>query len=238
MVIISLFVWSVMTCLTGCVHTFHQMAWARAFMGISEAFYIPAALALIADFHAGPTRSRAVGIHMAGIYAGQALGGVGGYIADAGSWRNAFYWFGAAGVIYAVFLMLFLKESGARESASVHNKGVSLGSVARGLFGVGGFLILVAYFTLPAIPGWAVKNWLPTFLSSAFHLKQGPAGMSATGTCSSTSRQMATCAIFGGNCDTRPRTTRSANPFESATASGEGSIPPASSPTSRSIRTK
>ena len=70
-------------------------------MGISEAFYIPAALALIADFHPGPTRSRAIGIHMCGIYAGQALGGMGGYIADTSSWRNAFYWFGAAGVLYA-----------------------------------------------------------------------------------------------------------------------------------------
>ena len=38
-------------------------------MGISEAFYIPAALALIADVHRGSTRSRAVGFHQMGIYA-------------------------------------------------------------------------------------------------------------------------------------------------------------------------
>ncbi len=78
MVIISLFIWSVMTCLTGCVHTFNEMAWTRALMGISEAFYLPAALALITDFHPGVTRSRAVGIHMRGSYAGQTLGGLGG----------------------------------------------------------------------------------------------------------------------------------------------------------------
>src|SRR6267378_2896141 len=54
MVILSLFVWSAMTWLTGYAQTFTQMAWTRAFMGLSEAFYMPAALALIADFHPGP----------------------------------------------------------------------------------------------------------------------------------------------------------------------------------------
>lgn len=182
MVILSLFVWSGMTWLTGCAHAFDQMAWARALMGISEAFYIPAALALIADFHPGPTRSRAIGIHMCGIYAGQSLGGIGGYIADASSWRNAFYWFGAAGVVYAAFLMLFLKDHKRDFAAADMTKhSVNPSGAIRGLLGIGAFLILVVYFTLPAIPGWAVKNWLPTYLGTAFHLKQGIAGLSATG---------------------------------------------------------
>jgi MFS family permease len=67
MVIGSLGVWSIVTWLTGQVHTYHGMCWARAAMGVSEACYIPAALALIADFHTGPTRSRAIGIHQTGI---------------------------------------------------------------------------------------------------------------------------------------------------------------------------
>jgi len=46
-------------------------------MGISEACYIPAALALIADYHRGPTRSLATGVHMSGIMVGAALGGLG-----------------------------------------------------------------------------------------------------------------------------------------------------------------
>jgi len=110
-VILSLCVWSVVTWLTGRATTFEQMAWARALMGISEACYIPAALALIADFHPGPTRSRAIGIHISGIYAGQTLGGVGGYIADTSSWRNAFYWFGAIGVVYGIVLLLYLRDA-------------------------------------------------------------------------------------------------------------------------------
>lgn len=182
MVILSLFIWSLMTWLTGHAQTFNQMAWTRALMGMSEAFYIPAALALIADFHPGPTRSRAIGIHMCGIYAGQALGGVGGYIADTSSWRNAFYWFGAAGVFYAIFLLFALRDTKAQTNTdSTPKVKVSISNTTRALLGTGAFLILVVYFSLPGIPGWAIKNWLPTFLSTEFNLKQGPAGMSATG---------------------------------------------------------
>src|SRR5512134_249599 len=88
----SLFVWSAVTWATGHVTTYEQLLAARAVMGISEAFYIPAALALIADFHLGPTRSRAVGLHQMGIYAGVIVGGFGGYVADSADsgWRWAF----------------------------------------------------------------------------------------------------------------------------------------------------
>lgn len=181
MVVLSLLIWSAMTWLTGHVHTFSQMAWTRALMGASEAFYIPTALALIADFHPGATRSRAVGIHTAGIYAGQALGGLGGYIADTSSWRNAFTWFGAAGVAYAVLLMFLLRDSPGRERREHATEKLRLSAVVRGLLASAGFGLLLAYFTLPAMSGWAVKNWLPTFLGTAFNLKQGPAGLTATG---------------------------------------------------------
>jgi len=178
-VIGSLFVWSVVTWLTGHAQTYGEMKIYRALMGISEAFYIPAALALIADFHSGGTRSRAVGIHQSGIYAGLALGGIGGYIAQTTSWRNCFTWFGAAGVIYAVVLMLVLRDAGKNESAGKHP--VAIGETLRALWTQPAFWILVIYFTLPAISGWVTKNWLPTFLADTFNLKQGPAGLSATG---------------------------------------------------------
>lgn len=181
MVILSLFVWSLLTWLTGHATTFAAMAWTRALMGLSEAFYIPAALALIADFHPGPTRSRAIGIHMCGIYAGQALGGVGGYIADTSSWRNAFYWFGAAGIVYAVVLIFGLRDQRLPAAEPGEKKSIAMGQALGTLLGSGAFLLLVIYFTLPAMPGWAIKNWLPTFLATEFDLKQGPAGMSATG---------------------------------------------------------
>lgn len=179
-VIGSLFVWSAVTWATGHAQTYSQMLACRALMGISEAFYIPAALALITDFHTGSTRAKAVGIHQSGIYVGLAFGGVGGYIAQTSSWRNCFTWFGFAGVIYAFVLMTFLKD--APESAETkQNKNVALLETLGALWTKPAFWILVIYFTLPAIAGWATKNWLPTYLADTFQLKEGPAGLSATG---------------------------------------------------------
>ena len=156
------------------------MLTCRALMGISEAFYIPAALALITDFHTGNTRAKAVGIHQSGIYAGLALGGIGGYIAQTSSWRNCFTWFGLAGVIYAVVLMLTLRDAPTSVSDK-QNKNVALLETLRALWSKPAFWILVIYFTLPAIAGWVTKNWLPTYLADTFQLKEGPAGLSATG---------------------------------------------------------
>ncbi|MDP2338849.1 MAG: MFS transporter, partial [Bacteroidota bacterium] len=89
-IIMSLFVWSAVTWLTAYATTFEQLLATRALMGISEACYIPAALALISDYHKGTTRSLAIGIHMAGIMVGQSLGFIGGWIAEEHDWSAAF----------------------------------------------------------------------------------------------------------------------------------------------------
>ena len=89
---ISLFAWSVVTWMTAHVSSYEGLVTTRALMGISEAFYIPAALALISDYHIGRTRSRAIGLHQTGIYFGLILGGYAGFVADDPSlgWRWAF----------------------------------------------------------------------------------------------------------------------------------------------------
>jgi MFS family permease len=81
LIVVSLFVWSVVTFFMGYAQTFDQLYWLRALMGISEALYIPAGLSLIADYHSDKTRSLAIGIHMTGLYMGQALGGFGATVA-------------------------------------------------------------------------------------------------------------------------------------------------------------
>lgn len=178
----SLLVWSLATWLTGHAHTYSEMLACRALMGVSEAFYIPTALALIADFHPGRTQSRAVGLHQSGVYFGLALGGIGGYIAQFSSWRNCFTWFGAAGVVYALVLAAGLRNAPASEAVpSGRPAKPGMVEALRALWLNPAFWLLALYFTLPAVSGWVAKNWLPTFLADAFHLQQGPAGMSATG---------------------------------------------------------
>ena len=180
-IIASLVVWSLITWLTGHAQNYNQMWWARALMGVSEACYIPAALALISDFHGSGTRSRAVGMHQAGIYVGMIAGGMGGYIAESSyGWRAAFTWFGLAGVIYAVVLLAFLKNA-PRPAAENHAEApMGIGTSLGKLFGCGAFILLVLYFTLPGIPGWVVKSWMPALLAETFKLGAGQAGISAT----------------------------------------------------------
>lgn len=176
----SLLTWSAVTWWTGHVSTFHELMAARALMGISEAFYIPAALALISEYHFGPTRSRAVGVHQAGIYVGQILGGFAGYAADSPDhgWRWMFSTCGMIGVIYALPLIAALRDPVRAAPAPADSASLKTG-VVRGLLSNRNFLLLVAYFTLPAIAGWVVRDWMPEILREKFNLGQGKAGVSA-----------------------------------------------------------
>jgi MFS family permease len=175
----SLFVWSVVTWSTGHVHTYEELLATRALMGISEALYIPAALALIADFHTGGTRSRAIGYHQMGIYLGVILGGFTGYLADAPTlgWRWAFDVCGIAGILFALPLFLLLRNPVRSGSGADRT---SPGAALRELLGSRSFVLLVLYFTLPALAGWVVRDWMPAILKTEFGIGQGKAGVSAT----------------------------------------------------------
>ena len=175
---ISLFVWSAVTWWTGHVTSFNELVTARAIMGISEAFYMPAALAMITDYHLGPTRSRAVGFHQMGIYAGVILGGFSGYIADSPilGWRWAFTVCGVFGIVYSLPLFGLLRNPPAAANAVDQPSPVT---AVRELFTNVGFILLVIYFTLPALAGWVVRDWMPDILREQFGLGQGRAGVSA-----------------------------------------------------------
>jgi MFS family permease len=175
---ISLLAWSIVTWMTGHVTTYNGLVATRALMGISEAFYIPAALALISDFHIGETRSRAIGIHQTGIYIGLILGGYAGFIADEPSltWRWAFDVAGLIGIAYALPLFFLLKNPPRQLSEdTAPNSNSPLAAVSE-LLHNRNFILLVLYFTLPAIAGWVIKDWMPVILKNQFHLSQGEAG--------------------------------------------------------------
>jgi MFS family permease len=176
----SLFVWSAVTWWTGQVTSFDQLLLARSLMGISEAFYIPAGLALIADYHTGTTRSRAVGLHQVAIYGGVICGGFGGYLAaspDIG-WRYAFEMCGLSGMVYAIPLVALLRD--APKSHVVDQPKPSPLRAARELCSNFSFVLLVLYFTLPALAGWVVRDWMPSILKAQFQIGQGQAGVAAT----------------------------------------------------------
>ncbi|PST82428.1 MFS transporter [Pedobacter yulinensis] len=179
----SLFVWSAVTYLMGYATTFNQLYWLRALMGVSEALYIPAGLSLIADLHGPKTRSLAVGIHMTGLYMGQALGGFGATIADRFSWQATFHSFGIAGIVYAVVLVFFLREKKAAAAVPLATDSRHQPSVFKGmalLLSNLSFWIILFYFTVPSLPGWAAKNWLPTLFAENLNVPMSTAGPLST----------------------------------------------------------
>lgn len=180
----SLGVWSAVTWLMGYCETFEQMYWLRALMGVSEALYIPAGLALIADYFTGSARSLAIGVHMTGLYMGQALGGFGATAAAEWSWQSTFQWFGVVGVVYAVVLMLLLREKRVK-TVPVNDKGRAAGgeSVWRTfvmIFSNGAFWVILFVFASSSLPGWGTKNWLPTLFGNSLGLSASEAGPLAT----------------------------------------------------------
>ncbi len=189
----SLFVWSGVTCAMGYANNFQQLYWLRAIMGISEAFYIPAGLSLIADFHSSQSRSLAIGVHTSGIYMGQALGGFGATVAAAYSWQSSFFTFGMIGMLYSVLLIFFLRENRIANDtlgSKIANPVKTKSTLWKGLpilFANRSFRIILLYFAVLSLPGWAIKNWLPTLLAENLHIDMTKAGPLSTITTSASS---------------------------------------------------
>jgi MFS family permease len=198
LIVVSLFVWSAVTYAMGFATTFNELYVLRAIMGVSEALYIPAGLSLIADYHSEKSRSLAVGIHMTGLYMGQALGGFGATIADKYSWTTAFQTFGMVGIVYALVLVFLLREQKTAAPATDNIVRPSGNGLFKGLgilFANISFWILLFYFAIPSLPGWGVKNWLPTLFAENLDIGMATAGPLSTITIAASSFLG---VIFGG----------------------------------------
>ena len=185
LIVFSLFVWSFVTLCMGYVHDIEMLYVLRAIMGISEAFYIPAALSLTADYHQGKTRSIAIGALTSGIYLGQAIGGFGATLSAHTTWQFTFHFFGLIGILYSLVLILFLREKKTyivQKSNKLTFKGIlnsNFGGLAI-LFTNITFWVMLFYFAALNLPGWTTKNWLPTMLSESLNMKMEYAGPIST----------------------------------------------------------
>lgn len=183
LIIASLGVWSAVTTLMSFCMNYNEIFWLRALMGVSEALYIPAALSLIADYHTGKSRSFAIGIHMTGLYLGQAVGGFGATLAAAFSWQQTFHWFGIIGIAYAVLLtvLLYEKRDVAQEniSATPEQKIPVLKGFGM-IFSNMAFWVILFFFASTSLPGWATKNWLPTLFADSLNTPMSQAGPIST----------------------------------------------------------
>ncbi len=192
LIVVSLSVWSTVPLLMGYASTYDEIYWLRALMGVSEALYIPAALSLIADYFTGKQLSLAIGIHMTGLYMGQAIGGFGAFVAEHLSWQSTFHWFGIIGIVYALVLVVFLyeKRNGSASQKSDKRKLGLLETLKNNVEAIKGslgmlvtniaFWTIISFFASCSVPGWATKNWLPTLFADSLGVEMSVAGPIAT----------------------------------------------------------
>ena len=188
----SLVVWSIVTWMTGKSETYEELIFWRAMMGVSEAFYIPAALALITDYHRGSTRSLATGLHMSGIYAGQVMAGYGAMMAGDPcqmGWRLTFEVFGFIGVAYGLIVLFFLRDpkaeeapatAAAEETAAPAAPQFTLGQMLKSIFTGRGMYLLLLMISFAGFANWFLLGWYPRLLQDMFEISEADAGPAAT----------------------------------------------------------
>jgi MFS family permease len=181
LIIAALFFWSIVTAATSFTHTYTELLVCRALGGLGEAFYFPAAMSLLSDYHGIGTRSKAMSLHQSGVYAGSIAGGaLSGLVGEYYGWRPPFILFGVAGIVLGVFLIGLLKEP-ARGMSTANDPEPSgklidtdkarkySGSLWSGLSDVLQNRMAMLFLT-----------WLPTFLYEKFHMSLSMAGFSGT----------------------------------------------------------
>ncbi|MDO5464382.1 MAG: MFS transporter [Akkermansia sp.] len=187
----SLVVWSIVTWMTGKSESYEELIFWRAMMGVSEAFYIPAALALITDYHRGSTRSLATGLHMSGIYAGQVMAGYGAMMAGDPcqmGWRLTFEVFGFIGVAYGLIVLFFLRDPKAQEAPVAEAAATeetaapqfTLGQMLKSIFTGRGMWLLLLMISFAGFANWFLLGWYPRLLQDMFSISEADAGPAAT----------------------------------------------------------
>ena len=116
-----MFVWSLLTALSGVARSFSQLIVARLGVGVGEATCSPASTSLIGDLFPTTRRARAVAIWMLGLPLGLGLAnGAGGWILQNWGWRNAFFVAAVPGILCAVAALCMREpERGTNEEHAV-----------------------------------------------------------------------------------------------------------------------
>jgi MFS family permease len=187
LIISGLIFWSLITVATAFSTKYWHLVLFRALEGFGEAFYFPASMALISDYHGPETKSRAMGIHQSSVYAGTIAGGaVAGYMGQYYGWRSGFYLFGSLGIVLGAVLLLTLKEPPRTKSevtephAMIDLRRPNLWEDIREIFRTPMVRILIAVFVGANFVASVFLTWMPKFLYDKFKMSLALAGLSGT----------------------------------------------------------
>lgn len=175
-VALSILFWSIATMFTGLSNGVLTLVLMRSIAtGGGEAFFGPANYSLLAQYHKG-TRAFAMSIHQTSYYVGIILSGyIAGYIGERYGWRNAFYVFGAVGVIHGIVLMIRLKDKKGQQEEKKQEK-VRLWEGFKVLFGTPTALMLTIGFAGLIFVLTGYLTWMPTYLYEKFDMSLSSAG--------------------------------------------------------------
>ncbi|HZM89143.1 MAG TPA: MFS transporter [Blastocatellia bacterium] len=190
LIIAGLVFWSLITIATALSTKYSHLVLFRALEGFGEAFYFPASMSLISDYHGPGTRSRAMSIHQSSVYAGTIAGGsVAGVLGQHYGWRSSFYLFGSLGILLGIFLLVVLREPARASSTDSMPEPRPSGrggevknalKTVRELFAIPMVRILTAVFIGANFVAMIFLTWMPSFLYRKFNLSLAMSGISAT----------------------------------------------------------
>ena len=178
----GLYVWSAICVCTAAVNGFNGLFAMRALEGMGEAFYFPASMSLVSDYHGPATRSRAIGAHQTSVYVGTIAGGFfAGLIGQHYGWRWSFIVFGGLGILLGCALNRWLLEPqrGQSEQLQVTNK-LPLGETLRVILQQPAALLLLGAFLCANFVAVVLLTWMPKFLFDRFHMSLAMSGLTAT----------------------------------------------------------
>lgn len=175
----SLIFWSIATSFTGMARNWiHLVIFRSIATGGGEAFFAPAAYAMIGQHHQ-KTRSLAMAIHQTSLYVGViSTGFLAGMIADHWGWEAAFYLFGSLGVVVGLLMLVRLREAprSLDGKSLLPEERVSPWQAASVLIRTPTAVLLTVAFTADifVINGYMI--WGPTYLHERFGLSMTKAG--------------------------------------------------------------
>ncbi len=192
LIIGGLIFWSLVTIGTALSANYTQLVVCRALEGFGEAFYFPASMSLLSDYHSKETRSKAMSFHQSSVYAGTIAGGtVAGFMGQHYGWHSSFYLFGGLGVLLGVVLIGLLREP-VRGQAEAHAESQGGAHVLldvrqenvwggiKQIFSHPMVWILIAVFVGANFVASIFLTWMPSFLYNKFNMSLSMAGLNAT----------------------------------------------------------
>src|SRR5205085_195074 len=167
LIAVSVTLWSLASGWSGVAGSFAILLCTRAFVGIGEAGYGPAAPTILSDLYPIERRGRTLAYFYLAMPVGGALGyAFGGKISDLLDWRWAFYLVVPPGLFLAALCLLMRDPRNDPESGRPRRHEHATGADYRALLRTPSYLINTAAMTAMTFAIGGISAWVPDYIYS------------------------------------------------------------------------